>query len=153
MIRQMTLAVLMSLCAVAAFAQAPGNDSGRQMPQQMQQMQGRMQAMQALMAQIQETDDPAERQRLMQQHMDSLHQGMMMMGRMMQGGMMPRGSAQQCGNGDTQCQMNQMQMQQRMMGRQMGMMQQMMMQMMEQMMQGRNMPGADTDSDDPAERQ
>lgn len=135
MIMRKTLILLLAAFSAAAFSQEQGGDtaSPRQMPQ-MQQMQGRMQAMQEQMARILETEDPAERQRLMQEHMQSMHQGMIMMGQMMHGGM-PANSTSQCENDDTQCQVHRMQMQQQMMGRQMEMMQQMMMQMMEQMMQ------------------
>jgi hypothetical protein len=144
MVRQKILVLVLSLFAVAAIAQPPQGRGGAQMPQQMQMMRAQMQAMQAQMERIQQTEDPAERRRLMQEHMQSMSQGMMMMGQMM-GGAMPGGpqrddqggAAQgaQCAEGDTQCQMNRMQMQQRMMGQQMGMMQQMMGQMMGHMMQ------------------
>jgi len=103
------------------------------------QMQTRMQEMRALMARIHDAADPAERQRLMAEHMQAMHDGMTMMGRMMGGGMMggpagAEGRAGQCAQGDTDCRMRQMQGQQSMMGERMGMMQMMMGQMMEHMM-------------------
>ena len=138
--KSVLLPLLLSLFAATAVAQGPKRGQtpqaqpGQQTQQmQMQQMQSRMQAMQALMSQIHSTQDPAERARLMQEHMQSLNQGMMMMGHMMQG---PTGQGQgQCAQNDTQCQMHQMQMQQQMMGQRMGMMQMMMQQMMEHMSQ------------------
>jgi hypothetical protein len=57
------------------------------------------------------------------------------MGQMMRDPM-AQGQMRECQQADTECRMNQMQMQQQMMGQRMGMMQQMMQQMMEQMMQG-----------------
>jgi hypothetical protein len=102
----------------------------------MQQMQTRMQTMRDQMARIHATEDPEERQRLMQEHMQSMHEGMMMMGQMMRGPM-SQGEKPQCRQADTECRMNQMQMQHQMMGQRIAMMQQMMEQMMEQMMQRR----------------
>lgn len=133
MMRNM-LILLLAVFSAATLAQEQGNGNGRRMPQmeQMQQMQGRMQAMQEQMARIHETEDPAERQRLMQEHMESMHQGMMTMGQMMQRGMAGNAMAP-CDDGDTQCQMNRMQMSQRMMAQQMGMMHQMMEQMMQRL--------------------
>jgi 2-methylcitrate dehydratase PrpD len=98
-----------------------------------------MQAMQALMERIQATEDPEERRRFMQEHMQSMRQGMMTMGEMMRvpmgQGAGRGGRAGQCGQGDTNCRMEQMQIEQRMMGQNMGMMRQMMQQMMEHMQQ------------------
>jgi len=53
----------------------------------MQQMHDHMAKMQEFMATMQKTTDPAERQRLMDEHMKSMHGGMSMM-RGMAGGMM-----------------------------------------------------------------
>jgi len=80
MAKQRTLILLLALIAHPIFAQAPENQSAPQIPQQMQQ---RMQTMQEQMARLHETTDPAERRRLMQEHMQSMHEGMMMMGDMM----------------------------------------------------------------------
>lgn len=136
-VKKLALLVVLSLVSVALYSQSPEqqSQSSAEATQRMERMQAQMQSMRALMAQIQATTDPAERARLMQAHMQSMHQGMMMMGQMMQGSMMGgAGSGGQCAQDDTQCQMNQMRMQQGMMGRGMGMMQQMMGQMMDQMM-------------------
>lgn len=132
--KKLLLAGCLSLLSLAAFAQDSEQSNGAGMNPQMQQMQARMQAMRAQMELIQATEDPEERARLMQEHMQSMHAGMMMMGEMMGGGM-PDEQVQQCQEPNTECRMNRMQMQQRMMGQRMGMMQQMMQQMMEQMMQ------------------
>jgi hypothetical protein len=131
------LFVVFSLLSPIAFSQEPGQGTSR-MPQaeQMQQMQARMQAMHEQMARIQATQDPEERSRLMQEHMQSMHQSMMMMGGMM-GGSMTHGQEPSCQHGDVECRLNQMQTRQQMMGQHMGMMQQMMQHMMEQMMEGR----------------
>jgi len=132
------LFVVLSSLPLVLAAQAPDEQSETDtgtMPQ-MQQMQSRMQAMHEQMARIHATEDPEERQRLMQEHMQNMHEGMTMMGQMMRGPM-AQGQTRQCQQDDTECRMSQMQMQQQMMGQRMGMMQQMMEQMMEQMMQGR----------------
>jgi hypothetical protein len=129
--------VASAFLASYAVAQAPDEQSQSDivaMPQ-MQQMQSRMQAMREQMARIHATADPEERQRLMQEHMQSMHEGMMTMNEMMRGAMAP-GQARECQQTDTECRMNQMQTQQQMMGQRMGMMQQMMEQMVEQMTQG-----------------
>jgi hypothetical protein len=93
------------------------------------------------MEQIQATEDPEERRRLMQEHMQNMRQGMMMMDEAMRGPMVRDGGGgapmRQCPQGDTECRMEQMQMQQRMMGQNMGMMHQLMQQMMEHMQQQR----------------
>jgi hypothetical protein len=97
------------------------------------QMQARMQEMQALMERIRSTSDPKVRQRLMDEHMRAMHDGMAMMGRMMGGqGGQERGA--ECPRNDSECRMRQMQDEQRMMGERMGMMQMMMQQMMDQML-------------------
>lgn len=124
---------VLALLSLGGLAQESGQ--GTQPTPQTEQMQTRMQAMREQMARIHATEDPEERQRLMQEHMRSMHEGMMMMGRMM-GGPGAQEPMRQCQEGDTECRMSQMQMQQQMMGQRMGMMQQMMEQMMEQMMQG-----------------
>ena len=143
--------MVLSSAAFAAAAQQPdgGQDSHATPPQrsadqmqqmQMQQMETRMQAMRTLMERIQNTEDPEERQRLLDEHATSMQQGMMMMGEMMrgQGGGPMQGG--QCAQNDTQCRMQGMQGQQRMMGHHMGMMQMMMEQMMGQMMQREAQP-------------
>jgi periplasmic protein CpxP/Spy len=94
----------------------------------MQQMQSRMREMQALMGRIHETQDPAERHRLMQEHMQSMRQGMAAMGRIMDAPMEP---GRDCPQADAECRMQGMQRQQQMMNQRMGMMQMMMGQMMQ----------------------
>ena len=127
--------LVLSLLPLVGVAQPPSPNHGdAETAPQMQQMQSHMQAMHEQMARIHATTDPTERQRLMQEHMQTMHEGMTMMGQMMQGPM-AQGQARQCAEGDTECRMDQMQMQQQMMGQRMGMMQQMMEQMMERMMQ------------------
>jgi len=130
------LLIALSLLPLAGAAQAPNeqNQGETATTPQMQQMQSHMETMREQMARIHATTDPEERQRLMEEHMRTMHEGMTMMGRMMQGPM-AQGEARQCAQGDTECRMDQMQMQQQMMGQRMGMMQQMMEQMMERMMQ------------------
>lgn len=142
MVRHGKSLALLALVSFAALSQE--SDDGSASAQPMPQMQTHMQAMQEQMARIHGTEDPAERQRLMTEHMTAMHQGMAMMGQMMQGGMSP-GSMQQCQSGDTECQLGQMQTQQRMMGQQMGMMQQMMQQMMDHMMEGQAQPAEPLD--------
>jgi hypothetical protein len=126
-----------------SFAQAEQEET--QATQTMEQMQVRMRAMQEQMARIQATEDQEERQRLMQEHMQSLQEAMGMMGNMMQGSVGQGRQARECPQNDTDCQLNQMQMQQRMMGQRMGMMQQMMQQMMEGMNQRHMMRGQGSD--------
>lgn len=126
----------------ALFAQAtePGTLADAPMMQGMEQMQARMQAMRAKMAQIQATEDPEERQRLMREHMQSMHESMTMMSEMM-GGAMAQGQMEQCQQGDGECRMDQMEKQQQMMGQRMGMMQEIMQQMLE-----RTIPGQASES-------
>jgi hypothetical protein len=143
------LLVASALLASYAVAQAPDEQSQSDivaMPQ-MQQMQSRMQAMREQMARIHATADPEERQRLMQQHMQSMHEGMMTMNEMMRGA--TPGQERECQQTDTECRMNQMQTQQQMMGQRMGMMQQMMEQMVERMTQGQTpeVPGGTSESE------
>jgi len=97
----------------------------------------RMQEMQALMDRIRNTSDPEERQRLMDEHMRAMHDGMAMMGRMMgeQGG---PGRGAECSQNDSECRMRQMQGEQRMMAERMAVMQMMMQQMMDRMMMRRS---------------
>jgi hypothetical protein len=100
-----------------------------------QDLQNRMQQMSEQMARIHGTQDPAERQRLMQEHMQSMNAGMMMMGQTMRGGMGPgRAQGQQCKPDDAACRLDRMQAQQDMMSGRMGMMQMMMQQMTEHML-------------------
>lgn len=120
----------------------PPNEPAQTSPEAAQ-MQTHMEEMRTLMARIRDEADPAERQRLMSEHMHVMHDGITMMGRMMGGGMMggpgaagARGS--QCAQADTDCRMREMQNAQRMMGERMGMMQMMMGQMMEHMMAQRS---------------
>jgi hypothetical protein len=87
------------LCAPLAFAQAPANPpapagDAAAPNQQMQRMQANMKSMQDMMARIQATKDPAERQKLMQEHSKAMHAQMQMMGGMGGGqmGMMHGGS-------------------------------------------------------------
>jgi hypothetical protein len=120
-----------------------------------EQMQARMQGMRALMEQIQATEDPEERRRLMQEHMQSMRENMMTMGQMM-GGRMGQGRGpgagpgvggapmRQCQQDDAQCRMDQMQLQQSMMGERMAMMQQ----MMEQMMLRQGLASAEAENQD-----
>lgn len=63
-----------------------------------------MKKMMAQMDKIKATKDPAERQRLMQEHMDSLHAGMQAM-RPAGGGMMQMMNCQMMQNGAGQCPM------------------------------------------------
>jgi hypothetical protein len=133
--KKIIFGILPALFAVVALAQPPHSDRPQGQGQaagQSQAMQQRMQEMHQQMARIQETDDPEERQRLMREHMENMHQSMMTMRQDMQRQAAP-GQRQQCAEGDTGCQLEQLQAQQRMMGQRMGMMQMMMEQMMEQM--------------------
>lgn len=89
---RMSLVTLL-LCAPLVYAQAPANDKApqgdaaatTQQMQQMQRMQDNMKNMQEMMAKIHATKDPAERQKLMQEHSTAMHAQMNMMGGM--GGM------------------------------------------------------------------
>lgn len=144
--------VLLSLAfATGLAAQPPGGQTG---DAGMGQMQQRMHAMQEQMARIHATSDPQERQRLMQEHMQSMSQGMAMMGRMMQqpaAGADADETATRCRGDDTECRMRQMQDRQGRMEQRFGLMQQMMQQMMDHMM---SRPGegaeATPDADAPA---
>jgi hypothetical protein len=55
----------------------------------MPQTQSQMQAMREQMARIRAAADPEDRQRLMPEHMHSMHEGMMTMNEMMRGAMAP----------------------------------------------------------------
>jgi hypothetical protein len=137
---RITYVLAAAFLPLTALAQGPatpntGDAEAHRQAEQMAQMQRNMDAMHEQMARIHATQDPQERQRLMHDHMQNLHQGMMMMGQMM-GPMGQGGAPRACAEGDTECRMNQMQMQQQMIGQRMGMMQQMMQQMMEQMAAG-----------------
>ena len=66
------------------------------------------------------TQDPAERQRLMREHMQSMQQHMRMMGSMRGGE--PAGSASRCASGDTPCTMEEMRAENGMMRERMRMM-------------------------------
>ena len=81
-----------------AGAQAEPGDSGdKAMGGKMGKMQQQMEKMQELMDKIHATTDPAERQKLMQEHMQAMHEGMKMMKGMgggMKMGMMGSGKRQ-----------------------------------------------------------
>jgi hypothetical protein len=131
--------LLAALTSVAFACAAQQPNEGPQTSAETGQMQTQMQEMRALMERIRNTTDPAERQRLMAEHMQAMHDGMTMMGRMMGGGMMGRqgggaGAGPPCAQNDPECRMRQMQGEQGMMGERMGMMQMMMQQMMDHMM-------------------
>jgi hypothetical protein len=125
--------VLIALISVAFTCAAQLPNAAAQPAAEVGQMQARMQEMQALRERVRNTSDPAERQRLMDEHMRAMHDGVAMMGRMMgeQGGPVRAG---ECRQNDNECRMRQMQGEQRMMGERMSMMQMMMQQMMDQMM-------------------
>lgn len=129
--KKIFLAALAGLLCFAASAQPP---AGGEASPEMQHMQQRMQQMRQQMERIRATEDRQERQRLMREHMESMHQGMTEMGGMMRRQSSDTG-AERCSQADTECRMEKMEAQQRMMGQRMGMMQMMMEQMMEQMMQ------------------
>jgi hypothetical protein len=124
--------VLIALTSLVLTCAAQLQNVAAQPAAEMGQMQARMQEMQALMERIRNTSDPAERQRLMDEHMRAMHDGMAMMGRM--GGQGGPGPGAECSQHDSECRMREMQREQRMMGERMGMMQMMMQQMMDQMM-------------------
>ena len=127
-----------------AGAQPPERVPSEAAPMQMQQMQSRMSAMNETMARIHAAEEPAERQRLMQEHMRSMQQGMATMGRMMTGAMPEAGSGTEtrCAVDDMRCRMDEMQAQHGAMAGRMAMMQQMMQQMTEHMMRHESAPSA-----------
>ena len=120
-----------------AQSQSQPQTQSRQMPhaqmhesQQMQQMQAQIAAMRALMMQMRNTQDPAERQRLLREHMQSMQQGMTMMGHMMMPG---AGPTAQCAENDEQCRLREMSAHTMMLEQRLSMMQQMMEQLMGQL--------------------
>jgi hypothetical protein len=104
-----------------------------------QEMQSNMRQMREQMAKIRETQDAVERERLMREHMSTMHRGMAMMGQMMREPP-ESGAANRCAESDMQCRMAQTQRQQGMMAQRMGMMHAMMQQMMEHMTQEHDAP-------------
>ena len=131
--RKSYLLIASSLLAFACAAQPPSDAPAAAPPApEMRQMQGRMDEMHALMERIRNTEDPAERRRLMTEHMRVMQEGMAMMGGMMRGPDAGPAAQRQCADNDATCRM---QGQQGMMGQRMGMMQMMMEQMMAHMMQ------------------
>lgn len=130
--KNLTLLIVLSGFAVGALAQPPRQQGAEGGPAPtMQQMQSRMQQMQAHMERIRQTEDPAERRRLMQEHREAMREGMGMMGRMMQeNGMQQRGRVRDCPADDTDCRLQRMETRHQTMLQQMQMMQQMMEQMM-----------------------
>jgi periplasmic protein CpxP/Spy len=127
--KKMTILVLSALLSVPVLAQQDGSDpsAGEAEPGAMQQ---RMREMREQMAAIHQTEDREERRRLMREHMESMHQGM---AAMQEATRRPTQQRQQCAQGDTSCEVGQLQMQQEMMEQRMAMMQMMMEQMMEHM--------------------
>jgi hypothetical protein len=89
---------------------------------------------------MESTTDPAERRKLMDEHMQSMHRGMMMMSDMMRSP--PGDGARTCADSDMSCRMGRMQAEQGAMQQRMAMMQMMMDQMMGHMMQQQGTPGA-----------
>tara|TARA_R110002110_G_scaffold12718_3_gene60875 strand:+ start:37449 stop:37997 length:549 start_codon:yes stop_codon:yes gene_type:complete len=123
-----------------AWAAQHAHAADTPMAQKMQKMHGHMQTMQEQMKAIEAAEDPKKRRELMQQHMNSMREGMMMMGKMDQSkkeGMSPNAMqnkmmAMDCKADDAQCQrMQSMQNRQDSMQERMNMMQIMMQQMME----------------------
>lgn len=98
----------------------------------MQQMQGRMQAMRQQMDRIHSTNDPEERQQLMQEHMVAMHSGMQMMATMMSR-RMNETDMRECAEEDAQCRIEKMEAQQSAMDENMGMMRMMMEQVLQQL--------------------
>jgi hypothetical protein len=86
--------------------------------QSMGAMHEHMLAMRAQMARIHATEDPAERQRLMNEHMQSMQQTMHMMGATH--GQQQRGSGGRCAADDAPCRMDEVQAENRMMRERMG---------------------------------
>lgn len=79
--------LLLSTSMVYAQAPAPPAATKPDAPAMMQHMQDNMKAMQDMMAKIHASKDPAERQKLMQEHSKAMHAQMDMMGGM-RGGQM-----------------------------------------------------------------
>lgn len=90
-IRLSTILAPLLLGTSLVYAQAPAPPAAAaatpDAPAMMQRMQGNMKAMQDMMAKINATKDPAERQKLMQEHSKAMHAQMEMMGGM-RGGQM-----------------------------------------------------------------
>lgn len=135
MTQTLTLALIVMVAAPLFAQQHQSGD--RPMAQQMEKMHSHMQAMQEQMKEIKATKDPEKRKELMQEHRQSMHEGMMMMGNM-EKGLMSKGGVQQkqqamsCAEDDAQCErMQSMQNRQAAMEERMQMMQMMMEQMME----------------------
>lgn len=124
--------------ATDAAKAPPPSMSVEQFDMQMATAQENLKKMQEQMAQIQNTSDPAQRQKLMQDHQAMMQQGMQMMNGMMGGDMMgghmkghgPMMGWKQMGNHYSQMTPEQMKQHQYMMDRYMGMQQMMMEQMM-----------------------
>ena len=98
-------------------------------------MHEHMRQMRQQMARIHATEDSAERQRLMNEHMQSMQQHMQMMGSMRTG--QQAGSASRCAEGDAPCRMDEMQAENGMMRQRVRMMEnrlESMQQLMQQMM-------------------
>lgn len=137
--RKIYLALVLAAAASACAAQQP-NARAEQAPpserptpmQGMPGMQERMLEMRALMGRIHDASDPAERRRLMDEHMRAMQEGMAMMANMM-GGRMGSQQGPGCAESDTRCEMQRMQGEQQAMRQRMSMMQGMMGQMMEHM--------------------
>jgi len=84
------------------------------------EMRAHMLAMREQMARIRAAQDPAERTRLMDEHMQSMRQHMHMMGETHAG--QARGPAGRCADNDATCRMDEMQTENRRMRDRMGMM-------------------------------
>lgn len=124
--------------AATTGAQASGTQGKGMMDAD--KMQARMKEMQATMVRIHKATDPAERERLMQEHMKQMHEMMGDMHGMMGAGMMAGAGMK---GGDGKGKEMPMTDQQGMMEKRLDMMQGMMEQMMEQMMAKEAMPGMD----------
>ena len=134
----LTFAMFMMFASPMLAAQ---NESAADKPmaQQVEKMHSHMQTMQQQMKEIKATKDPEKRKALMQQHMQSMHEGMMMMGKMdgaqgkmSQGAMQEKKERMSGQQDDAQCQrMQTMEHRQEGMQERMKMMQMMMQQMME----------------------
>ena len=117
----------------------PQSMSIEQFDQDMAKTQENLKKMHEQMSLIQKTTDPAQRQKLMQEHQATMQQGMQMMNGMMGGGMMsghmkghgPMMGWKQMGNHYSQMTPEQMKQHQYMMDNYMGMQQMMMEQMMQ----------------------
>jgi hypothetical protein len=90
-LQQLAIAILATVLAaqpIAGAAQTEKTGAGmRTDPGMQQQMIERMKTMQSQMEKIRQTTDPKERERLLAEHMESMHEGMRTM-RGMGGGMM-----------------------------------------------------------------